>query len=182
MKTYYFVRHCQANGQSKDATLTQKGNVQSHTLAQFFSDIHLQQIISSPYKRTIQSIEPLAHMKQLTVKIDDSLSERVLSNKSLDDWVEKLKLSFTDLNFKCEGGESSQEAMERIVEILHEQIHLEADQTLFVTHGNLMSLLLKHVDPNIGFNEWKNLSQPDVYVLKYVRLRQMKIERIWNDI
>ncbi|OLP63372.1 hypothetical protein BACPU_33010 [Bacillus pumilus] len=55
MKTYYFVRHCQANGQSKDATLTQQGIVQSHTLAQFFSGIHIHQIISSPYKRAIQT-------------------------------------------------------------------------------------------------------------------------------
>ncbi|OLP63373.1 hypothetical protein BACPU_33020 [Bacillus pumilus] len=94
----------------------------------------------------------------------------------------KLKLSFTDLHITCEGGESSQDAMDRIVKVLYEQIHLEADQTLFVTHGNIMSLLLKHVDPNIGFNEWKNLSNPDVYMLKYFSPDHMEIERIWDDI
>lgn len=36
MKTFYIVRHCQADGQSKDAALTPQGITQSHELAQFF--------------------------------------------------------------------------------------------------------------------------------------------------
>ncbi|WP_353856312.1 histidine phosphatase family protein [Bacillus sp. Bos-x628] len=180
MKTYYFIRHCQASGQSEEATLTQQGIVQSQALAQLFSDIHLNQIISSPYKRAVQSIEPLAHEKQLKIHIDNRLSERVLSSKILDDWYEKLKLSFTDMNIVFEGGESSQDAMYRIVEVLHEQIDSEEDHTLFVTHGNIMSLLLKHFDSTIGFKEWKNLSNPDVYILKYHSADHVKIERMWN--
>ncbi|KEP26453.1 histidine phosphatase family protein [Bacillus zhangzhouensis] len=182
MKTYYIVRHCQADGQSKDAALTPQGIAQSHTLAQFLSSIHLNQIISSPYKRAIQTIQPLAHAKQLKMKIDDRLSERVLSSKPMDDWYEKLKLSFTDLNITYEGGESSQEAMNRIVEAFYEQIHLEENHTLFVTHGNIMSLLLKHADSNIGFNEWEKLSNPDVYVLKYFNSDHLEIERIWYNV
>ncbi|NOL35639.1 histidine phosphatase family protein [Bacillus safensis] len=180
MKTFYIVRHCQADGQSKDAALTPQGITQSHELAQFFSSIHLNQIISSPYKRAIQTTEPLAHAKQLEIKIDQRLSERVLSSKPIDDWYEKLKLSFTDLHMTCEGGESSQEAMNRIVEALHEQIKLETDHTLFVTHGNIMSLLLKHADSTIGFEEWKKLSNPDVYTLRYFKPNHVEIERIWH--
>ncbi|MFK3902702.1 histidine phosphatase family protein [Bacillus safensis] len=180
MKTFYIVRHCQADGQSKDAALTPQGITQSHELAQFFSSIHLNQIISSPYKRAIQTTEPLAHAKQLEIKIDQRLSERVLSSKPIDDWYEKLKLSFTDLHMTCEGGESSQEAMNRIVEALHEQIKLETDHTLFVTHGNIMSLLLKHADSTIGFEEWKKLSNPDVYILKYFSPDHIEAKRIWH--
>ncbi|AVI40278.1 histidine phosphatase family protein [Bacillus pumilus] len=180
MKTYYIVRHCQANGQSEDASLTPQGIAQSHALAQFFSSIHLNQIISSPYKRAIQTSEPLAHAKQLRVKIDQRLSERVLSRKPIDDWYEKLKRSFTDLHLTCEGGESSLEAMNRIVEVLYEQINSEKDHTLFVTHGNIMSLLLKHADPTIGFKEWEKLSNPDVYVLTYYKPDHVEIERIWH--
>lgn len=180
MKTFYIVRHCQADGQSKDAALTPQGITQSHELAQFFSSIHLNQIISSPYKRAIQTTEPLAHAKQLEIKIDQRLSERVLSSKPIDNWYEKLKLSFTDLHMTCEGGESSQEAMNRIVEALHEQIKLEKDHTLLVTHGNIMSLLLKHADSTIGFEEWKKLSNPDVYILKYFSPDHIEAKRIWQ--
>ncbi|WP_144493758.1 histidine phosphatase family protein [Bacillus pumilus] len=180
MKTYYIARHCQANGQSEDASLTSQGIAQSHALAQFFSSIHLNQIISSPYKRAIQTSEPLAYAKKLEVKIDQRLAERVLSSKPMDDWYEKLKLSFTDLHLTCEGGESSHEAMNRIVEVLYEQINSEKDHTLFVTHGNIMSLLLKHANPAIGFKEWEKLSNPDVFVLKYFIPDHIEIERIWH--
>ncbi|PRS29578.1 histidine phosphatase family protein [Bacillus pumilus] len=181
MKTYYIVRHCQANGQSEDASLTPHGIAQSHALAQFFNGIHLNQIISSPYKRAIQTTEPLAHAKQLEVQTDQRLSERVLSLKPMDDWFEKLKLSFMDLHLTCEGGESSLEAMNRIVEVLYKQINSGEDRTLFVTHGNIMSLLLKHADPTIGFKEWEKLSNPDVYVLKYFKPDHIEIERIWHN-
>lgn len=80
----------------------------------------------------------------------------------------------------CEGGESSQEAMNRIVEALHEQIILETDHILFVTHGNIMSLLLKHADSTIGFEEWEKLSNPDVYILRYFKPNHVEIERIWH--
>ena len=43
-------------------------------------------------------------------------------------------------------------------------------------------LLLKHADPNIGFNEWKNLSNPDIYVLKYFNPDHLEIERMWHKI
>ncbi|WP_144532926.1 histidine phosphatase family protein [Bacillus pumilus] len=180
MKTYYIVRHCQANGQSEDASLTPQGIAQSHALAQFFSSIHLNQIISSPYKRAIQTSEPLAYAKKLEVKIDQRLAERLLSSKPMDDWYEKLNLSFTDLHLTCEGGESSHEAMNRIVEVLYEQINSEKDHTLFVTHGNIMTLLLKHANPAIGFKEWEKLSNPDVFVLKYFKPDHIEIERIWH--
>jgi len=180
MKTYYFVRHCQADGQSEDASLTPQGITQSHELAQFFSGIQLNQIISSPYKRAIQTAEPLAYAKQIKVQIDKRLSERRLSSQPMKDWYEKLKLSFSDLHMTCEGGESSQEAMNRIVEALYEQIKLGRDHTLFATHGNIMSLLLKHADPAIGFKEWEQLSNPDVYILKYFKADHVEIERIWH--
>lgn len=80
----------------------------------------------------------------------------------------------------CEGGESSQEAMNRIVEALHEQTILETDHTLFVTHGNIMSLLLKHADSTIGFEEWKKLSNPDIYILKYFSPGHIEAKRIWQ--
>jgi broad specificity phosphatase PhoE len=38
-----------------------------------------------------------------------------------------------------------------------------ASATLLVTHGNLMALLLKNFDDRIGFAEWQQLTNPDVY-------------------
>ena len=50
--------------------------------------------------------------------MDRQLTERVLSTKNISDWLEKLKTTFEDIELKFEGGESSQEAMKRIVEVV----------------------------------------------------------------
>ena len=36
-------------------------------------------------------------------------------------------------------------------------------RTMVVTHGNLMTLLLRSVDPTVGFARWSELTNPDVY-------------------
>jgi 2,3-bisphosphoglycerate-dependent phosphoglycerate mutase len=53
-----------------------------------------------------------------------------------------------------------------------------ANGTLLVTHGNLMTLLLKHFDDQIGFAHWQQLTYPDVYrITRAVECAEM--ERIW---
>ena len=71
------------------------------------------------------------------------MSERILSTTDLPDWYEKLKETFNDAELKFEGGESSLEAMNRIVNVVDDVCKSEIENTLIVTHGNIMSLLLK---------------------------------------
>ena len=41
--------------------------------------------------------------------------------------------------------------------------HPASTTTLLVTHGNLMTLLLKRFNDRIGFPEWQQLTNPDIY-------------------
>ena len=47
-----------------------------------------------------------------------------------------------------------------------------ANPVAIVTHDNLMTLILKYFNEQIGFAEWANLQNPDVYCL---RLRDGKV-------
>ena len=53
--------------------------------------------------------------------------------------------------------------MNRIVNVVDEVFKSETENTIIVTHGNLMSLLLKNYDNSFDFDCWKNLSNPDVF-------------------
>lgn len=181
MKKIYLIRHCEAEGQPAEAQLTEQGRNQAFHLAEFFSDIKIDQIISSPFQRAIQSIQPLANRLKVEIEINSQLSERVLSTENLPDWFEKLRVSFDELELKFEGGESSQEAMNRIIEVVEAVFNSEADNSIIVTHGNLMALLLKYFNDDFGFDEWKNLSNPDVYLLTY-ESNNVKVKRVWNEI
>jgi len=179
LKNIYLVRHCEAEGQSAEAQLTERGNHQALDLSAFFHSIQVDRIISSPYKRARQSIEPLALCLNLEIENDHRLTERVLSSENLPNWFEKLKATFTDMDLTFEGGESSRAAMKRIVAVTEEVFQSDAINTVIVTHGNIMSLLLKHYQKDVGFTDWCNLSNPDVFLLKYEK-HKIICARIWG--
>lgn len=179
MKKIYLVRHCETVTQDRESPLTEKGYNQGEQLAHFFASIPIDVIVSSPFLRARHSVEPLAHKKKLEVVEDERLTERVLSSVNLADWYEKLQETFTDLDQTYEGGESSREAMKRIVEVLEEIRQSDAIDVIVVTHGNILTLLLRHYNHAFGFEEWKQLRNPDVFLLESDR-DGVQIRNIWN--
>lgn len=178
-KHVYVIRHCEAKGQSSAASLTEQGFYQATVLTDFFADKKIDRIITSPFLRAIQTIEPLSTRKNINIEIDERLSERILSTSDLPYWCEKLRATFTDMELKLEGGESSNEAMERIVNVVEETFKSESEHTIIVSHGNIMTLLLKNYNSDVDFQFWTRLSNPDVFQL-IVKDHEVMIERIWK--
>lgn len=178
-KHIYVVRHCEAKGQSPDASLTEQGFQQAEVLTEFFADKKIDRIITSPFLRAIQTIESLSKRENINVEIDERLSERILSTSDLPDWYEKLRATFTDMELRFEGGESSNEAMERIVNVVEETFKSESEHTIIASHGNIMTLLLKNYNSDVDFQFWTRLSNPDVFQLS-VKDHEVTLERIWE--
>lgn len=178
MRNIYVVRHCQAEGQEPEAPLTENGQKQAIDVANFFKNKEVDRIISSPFKRAIQTIQPLANELNIKIETNHQLAERVLSSTNMPDWFEKLKATYEDFDLTYQGGESSREAANRIIEVVDDISKNDAEHTILVTHGGLMSLLLNHYNKNFGFEQWAALSNPDIYILKLDQY--ITLERIWN--
>lgn len=142
-KHIYVIRHCEAKGQSSTASLTEQGFYQAESLTEFFADKKIDRIITSPFLRAIQTIEPLSTRKNINIEIDERLSERILSTCDLPDWYEKLRATFIDMELKFDSGESSNEAMKRIVQVVEETFKSQSEHTIIVSHGNIITLLKK---------------------------------------
>jgi 8-oxo-dGTP diphosphatase len=79
----YFVRHAKAGSRSDfpaehDDTLrplTKPGERQSTSLARRLARHGATTLVSSPYVRCVQTLEPLAHLLSEPVRIDERLSE-----------------------------------------------------------------------------------------------------------
>lgn len=181
MKHIYLIRHCKASGQEPNAHLTEEGHEQAKDLASFFADKTIDLIISSPYIRAIETIQPLAESIGMEIISDDRLKERVLSSKDMVDWMEKLQETFENVDLKFEGGETSNEAMRRGIETIDDVLQRRETYIVMVTHGNLLSLILKHYENSIGFDEWRNLTNPDVYELQISKDKKaVGIRRLWK--
>ncbi|MFD2115217.1 histidine phosphatase family protein [Paenibacillus yanchengensis] len=181
MKNIYVVRHCEANGQEPEASLTELGMQQAGKLANFLLDKDIDFIISSPFERAYQTIASLAEQISIEVVIDDRLAERILSSEKHPDWREMLSKTYDDLDICFAGGESSNMAMSRASSVVMEVLNSEYKNIVLVSHGNLISLLLKYFDNRFGFKEWETLSNPDVFLLVFSVGNQPNIHRIWTE-
>lgn len=81
MGTFYVVRHAKAGsrghwtGDDRVRPLSQKGLKQAEALVPMFEPFSVTSIFSSPFLRCVQTVEPLARARGMTVKQVPSLAE-----------------------------------------------------------------------------------------------------------
>jgi 8-oxo-(d)GTP phosphatase len=79
--TIHLLRHGTAgnrdkfNGDDRERPLTKKGKAQAQVIAESLREREIERIITSPYKRCVQTVEPLARMIGAEVEISDALAE-----------------------------------------------------------------------------------------------------------
>ncbi|MET0622481.1 MAG: histidine phosphatase family protein [Pyrinomonadaceae bacterium] len=178
-KIIYLVRHAKATGQAADAPLTCEGIDQAEALSEFLLGAGIGQIVSSPFVRALRSIKPLSIRLNIEIKLDERLIEAALSTIDYSDWLDKLRGTFSDLELSFEGGESSQAATERAIAAINDALLLDTAPTVVVTHGRLLTLMLKHFDSKYGFEEWRNLTTPDVFRI-VIKENESQVDRIWQ--
>ena len=176
------VRHCESSGQAPDAPLTARGNVQAEALADFLTARSIARIVSSPYLRARQSIEPLARKLGLEIELDARLAERTLSPRPIEGWRDVVKRSFEDPEFHVLGGESGARTLARGLAAIRPLIESARDDGLVViaSHGQLLSLVLHSIDPSFGYAGWEALSNPDVHLLEVSATTGLAFRRVWR--
>ena len=168
--TYYFIRHAHSNYTPDEINrpLSDKGR-ESLAQLEFLADKPITAIYSSPYRRAIQTVEPLAQSLKLAIQSDERLIERKLSSQAIadQDFEEALMQLWSRPTFSLVGGESNQQAQQRALALLHELESKRRNEEIIISsHGNLICILLSAFDPSIDYNFWCGLSMPDVLVLK----------------
>jgi 8-oxo-dGTP diphosphatase len=79
--TVYLIRHAVAGrrgswkGSDEERPLTKEGLRQAERLASSFADLALARLVSSPFTRCVQTLEPLAQAKGLAIACSDVLAE-----------------------------------------------------------------------------------------------------------
>ncbi|WP_026694719.1 histidine phosphatase family protein [Peribacillus kribbensis] len=179
MKKIYLVRHAKADGQAFEAPLLGLGRQQALDLKRFFRNKPIDRILSSPFTRAVQTIEPLALSLGIPVEIDDRLSERVFSPKEMENWKELLEQTFRDMDFCLEGGETNNSGLARVESLIKDLLASPEESVILVSHGNLSTLILHYIDSKYGFHDLMAMTNPDVFKITYSDAEK-KIERIWS--
>ena len=177
----YLVRHAHAEWLPDEGRpLSLRGMRDAVRLADRLADRSIEAVYSSPYRRVIQTVSALAVRRKLPIQIEDRFRERTLGNWSANTFEEAVSRTWQDAEYSWPGGESNKAAQTRAIEALDELIIGEpAEHIVLGTHGNLLTLILNHYDPQVGFVFWSRLTMPDVYQLETVGGRHARYTRLW---
>lgn len=174
------VRHCEAPFQGPESPLTPGGAAAAERLATQLARYQPDAVYSSPYARAIATVRPFSEQSGLAIMLDDRIRERQLSGEPQSDWLDHLKRSYQDVHYRAPGGESLREVQERGLEVLSEIASRHAFAVV-ASHGQWISAVLHHIDRSFGFESWRSLQNPDLFVLSWDTGSPTKFERAAVD-
>ncbi|MEW8982758.1 MAG: histidine phosphatase family protein [Bacillus anthracis] len=181
MTTIYFVRHAHSTytKEERERPLSEKGHCDAENVTSLLKDKHIDVVISSPYKRAIQTVQGIANTYHVSIEIEEDLRERLLSSEPVADFNDAIENVWEDWSFAYEGGESNDVAQRRAVICMQNILKKYEDKNIVIgTHGNIMVLLMNYFDSKYDFQFWKTLHMPDVYKLTFDNNRFISTERI----
>lgn len=155
MKKVYFVRHGQSEGnvgptrQSPESPLTNLGKEQSQKLAERLIHLELDLLVSSPFKRTLETAKIISEKTNIEIIENELFIER----KRPSEQINQLKDSNNNItseqeynkafkeNKKYKDGESFEEIVQRAkdaLDFLNEQPY---ENIIVVTHGVFLRVI-----------------------------------------
>ncbi|PGB01640.1 histidine phosphatase family protein [Bacillus toyonensis] len=181
MTKIYFVRHAHSTytKEERERPLSEKGHLDTENVTHLLKDEHIDVVISSPYKRAIQTVQGIANTYNLSIRIEEDLRERLLSKEPVQDFNDAMQKVWEDWTFAYEGGESNDVAQKRALLCMQNILGKYKGKNIVIgTHGNIMVLLMNYFDSKYDFQFWKTIQMPDVYKLTFDNNRFISAERI----
>ncbi|WP_246288611.1 histidine phosphatase family protein [Bacillus haikouensis] len=183
----YMVRHGDSPKEGNERTrgLTQKGLLDVQRITDRLKVENVDVIVSSPYLRSILTVEKAAAQIGQEVIVMENLKERVfssaperVSDKELASLLEK---SFSDPRYSLKGGESNTECQKRAINVLTDLSDIYRGKKVVVgTHGAIMTLMMAHYDRGFDLKFLQNTSKPDIYRMEFNGQELVDIQRLWE--
>ncbi len=184
MTNLYFVRHAHST-YTPDETgrpLSEAGFAEARKVTEVLKGENIDIVISSPYKRAIQTVEGIASYLQLEVEMIGGFKERTLTTAPATDFTLAIIKVWEDYNFAWEGGESNYIAQKRGVNATYEILeNYKGKNVVIGTHGNIMVLIMNFFDKQYDFSFWEKLQMPDIYKLTFDGNELLSVSRLWNE-
>ena len=189
MSTFvYMVRHGDSPYDKNERTrgLTKNGLLDAQKITDVLKDEGINTVISSPFTRSILTVEPLAKQMRQEVIIIEDLKERIflseekrISDRELFPLLEK---SFLVPNFALDGGESNIECQKRAVKVLEELLKTYKGQKFVIgTHGLVMTLMMGYYNERYNLDFLLQTTKPDIYKMEFNGQELVEVKKLWGS-
>jgi 2,3-bisphosphoglycerate-dependent phosphoglycerate mutase len=167
----YFIRHAKPDFSIKSdlqRPLSIEGIEGSNELIETFKEIKIDRIFSSPFKRALQTIEPISKDKNIRIEIIDDFRERKICNNWINNFDEYSKNQWNDFSYKLIDGESLIEVQERNINSLEKILIGNMGKTIIIgTHGTALSTIINYYDNKFSYKDFLGIVNIMPYIIKF---------------
>jgi 2,3-bisphosphoglycerate-dependent phosphoglycerate mutase len=166
--TLYLIRHAESapdfSIDESDWPLSVNGSIQAQRLAERLQTLAPDLLISSPYRRAIDTLEPFSRRAGLSIRIEPDLRERHVYVGRVENRDAMMRSLWADFDLRMPSCESGTECRLRVTRCLTALVEATPGRTLVASsHGNAIALFLNGIDPSFGYDGWKQMGNPDVF-------------------
>lgn len=168
----YFVRHAEPNYHNHDDMLRElsvKGMKDSQLVTYFLSDKNVDIVLSSPYKRAIDTMRDFVETYDLEINIINDFRERKVGNAWIDDFQAFCQAQWSDFDYKRADGESLREVQKRNISALEDVLTRYKGKTIAIgSHGTALSTIIHYYDKKFGYLDFEQIRFVMPWVVKFV--------------
>ena len=170
MTTVYFVRNAQPNFENHDdmsRELSDKGLQDRTMVTDFLMDKKVDVVLSSPYKRAVDTVRDFAEKKNLDIGIIEDFRERRVDSGWIEDFNAFCKAQWADFDYKLSDGECLREVQDRNIRALEEVLLNNKDKVIVVgSHGTALSTIINYYDKTFGHSDFEKIKAVMPWVVK----------------
>ena len=161
MTKVYFIRHAEPNYNNRDdmsRELSAKGMADRELVTQFLSNKNIEVVLSSPYKRAVDTVSHFADSMGLSIEIVDDFRERKVNNVWIEDFASFGKSQWADFDYKLSDGESLNEVQLRNISALKSVLEKYKDSNVAIgSHGTSLSTVINYYDNSFGYEDFEKI-------------------------
>lgn len=170
MTTIYFVRHAEPNYENHDdlsRELSSKGLRDRSVVTQFLSDKGISVVLSSPYKRAVDTVSEFAELKKINIVTIDDFRERRVDSEWIPDFDAFCQKQWEDFQYKLTDGESLSEVQQRNIAALQSVLKTYQGKNIVIgTHGTALSTIINYYDKKFGYSDFQRIKNLMPWVVR----------------
>lgn len=170
MTTIYFVRHAKPDKNIHDDStrpLTAEGLADSEKVTELLKDRGIDVLMSSPYKRSMDTIGGLSEALDMKIVTDYDFREREAGSWQGDNFLKYIEAQWADFQYHILDGECLASVQERNIRGLKRVLNNHEGKTIVIaTHGTALSTIINYYNHEYNFNSFMRILNFMPYVVK----------------
>lgn len=126
-------------------------------------------MLSSPFKRAVDTVADFAEKNGLPVIILDDFRERKIDSCWIEDYTAFSRRQWSDFSYKLSDGECLQEVQNRNISALKAVLTQYPGKNVVIgSHGTALSTVINYFDSSFGYSDFEKIKDVMPWIVEFV--------------